>query len=71
LREVKRSVRHCEKIADTEKLGDIAMVEFLLLLTVHQAAALEAAAHRYGLTVGQMASQLIQDFLDREGRPLC
>jgi len=47
--------------------GNIAMVEFLLLLTVHQVRVIEAAAHRRGLTVGQMARYLIRDFLDHEG----
>jgi hypothetical protein len=51
--------------------GDFAVVEFPLLLTVHQARALEAAAHRGGLTVGQMARHILRDFLERESRPLC
>jgi hypothetical protein len=50
--------------------GDLGVVEFPLLLTVHQVRALEAAAHRAGLTVGQLARHILRDVLDRESRPL-
>ena len=51
--------------------GEVAVTEFLLLLTVYQARALEEAARLGGLTVSQMVCNLIQGFLDRKGRPLC
>jgi hypothetical protein len=51
--------------------GGVAVVELLLLLRADEAEAFEAAAHQYGLTVGQMARQFIREFLDREGRLLC
>ena len=41
------------------------VVELGLLLPAWQAGALEAAAHRRGLTAGQLARLLIRDFLDR------
>jgi hypothetical protein len=44
---------------------DESMVELTLLLPVAQASALEAAAWRHGLTVGQTLRQLVRDFLDR------
>lgn len=44
---------------------DDSMVEMTLPLPVAQASALEAAAWRRGLTVGQTLRQLVRDFLDR------
>jgi hypothetical protein len=46
--------------------GDIAVVEFPLLLTIHQARGLEDVAQGSGLTVGEMTRRLIGDFLERE-----
>ena len=82
MREVKMNVRHHEETAcrrghvPSPKClarppaldGDLAVVEFPLLLTVHQVGALEAAAHRAGLTAGQLARLVLGDFLDRESR---
>ena len=42
---------------------DSGVVEFELILPALQAADLEAAAHRRGLTTGQMLRRLIRDFL--------
>ncbi len=44
---------------------DDSVVELALLLHAAQASALEAAAWRRGLTVGQMLRQLVQEFLDQ------
>jgi hypothetical protein len=85
LKEEKMRIRHREEIAGPWELvptprsdarlpffeEGIAVVEFPLLMTVHQAMALEGAAHRSGLTVGEMARRLIRDFLDREEKILC
>jgi hypothetical protein len=43
---------------------DAEVVELRLLLPTRQAAALEAAAHQRGLTVGQMIRRLLRDSLD-------
>lgn len=49
--------------------GDRSVVEFLLLLPVHHMTALEQAARRRGQTVGQLARQLVREFL-AGGRPI-
>ncbi len=49
---------------------DVAVVEVLLLVTVHQARELEAVASQRGLTVAQLARHLIRCLLDQEGRAL-
>ena len=59
---------HLEDAPDTPGAGarlDAVVVEVRLLVTARDAAALEAAAHRRGLTVGQMVRRLIQDYRDR------
>jgi hypothetical protein len=43
------------------------VVEVNLLLHAGQVAALEAAAHRRGLTAGQMVRRLVRDFLRQRG----
>lgn len=66
------TTHRAEHIPSADRLaleGDVTVVEFSLLLTVHQARALEAAARRAGLTVGQMARHALRDFLGREPRP--
>src|SRR5262245_63295021 len=47
---------------------DEEMVELPLLLTGSQAEALEAAAHRRGVTVAQMVRRLVRDFLSGVSR---
>jgi hypothetical protein len=44
-------------------LDEAGVVELGLLLPGGQAAALEAAAHRCGLTTGQLLRRLLRDFL--------
>jgi hypothetical protein len=45
------------------------VVEVPLLLSVGQMSALEEAAHRRGLTAGQMVRQLLQDFIAIPAKP--
>jgi hypothetical protein len=45
------------------------MAEVALLLPAGQAAALEAAARRRGLTTAQLVRQIIRAFLDQFGEP--
>ena len=48
-------------------LFDEDVIELSFLLTGSQAAALEAAAHRHGLTAAQMVRRLIGDLTQRCG----
>src|SRR4051794_15255138 len=56
-------------LREARPFPDEEIVELALLLSAGQAAALEAAARRRGLTAGQLARRLIRDFLDRHGGP--
>lgn len=56
--------------AEAHSLFPEGMVEVELFLPGWQASALEEAAHRQGITVGQMLRGMIQDYFPRFARPL-
>jgi hypothetical protein len=51
----------------TDAIAEV--TELPLLLPSGEASALEQAARRRGLTVGQMLRQLVREFLHEAGRP--